>query len=122
LPEAASVERILSIVVRGRIVAARTAPKTAGIDDILTLIVYGQEKDAIAGKMEEITEERKIEAFKRDAKNVRNSEEIVMIGLRGSRSASLNCGSCGYKSCKEFEAASKSAAKISLGQHAFSRR
>ncbi len=25
--------------------AARTAPKTAGLDDIITLIVYGEEKD-----------------------------------------------------------------------------
>lgn len=92
---------------KSMLVAARTAPKTAGIDDILTLIVYGQEKDAIAGKMEEIAEERKIEGFKRDAKNVRDSEEIVLIGLRGSKSAGLNCGSCGYESCEEFEAIGK---------------
>lgn len=26
------------------LVAARTAPKSAGIDDILTLIIYGKEK------------------------------------------------------------------------------
>ena len=69
--------------------AARTAPKTAGIDDILTLIVYGEDKDAIARKMDEIGERRKTEGFKRDAKNVRDSEAVVLIGVRGKKSKGL---------------------------------
>jgi len=87
--------------------AARTAPKSGGIDDILTSIVYGEEKDAVAEKMEKTAEERKIEGFKRDGKNVRNSEAVVLIGVRGSKSFGLNCGACGYKNCKEFEEAQK---------------
>jgi uncharacterized ferredoxin-like protein len=39
------------------LVAARTAPKTAGVDDILTLTVYGEEKDTIAKQMERMAEE-----------------------------------------------------------------
>ncbi|MGQ9725631.1 MAG: ferredoxin domain-containing protein [Candidatus Bathycorpusculaceae bacterium] len=89
------------------LVAARTAPKTGGVDDILTLIVYGKEKDAIAEKMEQIAEERKIEGFKRDAKNVRDSEAVILIGVKGNKSFILNCGACGYKSCKDFEEAEK---------------
>jgi len=89
------------------LIAARTAPKSGGIDDVLTLIVYGEDKDAIADKMEEIAEERKIEGFKRDAKNVRDSEAVVLIGVRGNKSFGLNCGACGYKNCKEFEEAHK---------------
>jgi uncharacterized ferredoxin-like protein len=85
------------------LVAARTAPKSAGIDDILTLIVYGKEKDAMADKMEKIAEERNAEAFKRDAKNVRDSNVVVLIGARGNKSFGLNCGACGYKTCKDFE-------------------
>jgi len=52
------------------LIAARTAPKSAGVADVLTVIVHVKEKDAIARKMEEIAEERKIEGFTRDAKNV----------------------------------------------------
>jgi uncharacterized ferredoxin-like protein len=89
------------------LIAARTAPKTAGIDDILTLIVYGKEKDRIANKMEKTAEERKIKGFKRDAKNVKDSEAIILIGVKGNKSAGLNCGACGYKSCKKFEKATK---------------
>ena len=88
-------------------VSARTAPKTAGIDDILTLVVYGKEKEDIATKMEKIGEERKIEGFKRDAKNVRDSEAVVLVGVRGKKSIGLNCGACGYKNCKEFEKTAK---------------
>ena len=85
------------------LVAARTAPKSAGIDDILTMIVYGKEKDRIASKMEEIAKKRRAEGFIRDAKNVRDSEAVVLIGVRGSKSFGLDCGACGHKTCKEFE-------------------
>jgi uncharacterized ferredoxin-like protein len=97
------------------LVAARTAPKTAGKDDILTLIVYGEEKDSIAEKMEEIAEERKIERFRRDAKNVRDSEAVVLIGVRGTKSMGLNCGACGYESCEEFESAKKKLGRDFVG-------
>jgi uncharacterized ferredoxin-like protein len=65
------------------LIAARTASKSAGIGDILTIIVYGKEKDAIAVKMEEMAEERKIEDFRRDTKNARESEAVISIGVRG---------------------------------------
>jgi len=92
------------------LVAARTAPKSAGIDDILTLIAYGEEKDEIADKMEEIAEQRKSDGFRRDARNVRDSEVIVLISVRGNRSLGLNCGACGHKTCKDFEEAKKAGA------------
>jgi uncharacterized ferredoxin-like protein len=92
----------LLLAARMMIVAARTAPKSGGMDDILTLIVYGGEKDAIASKMDEMSIERKLDGFKRDAKNVRDSEAIVLVGVRGNKSFGLNCGGCGFASCKEF--------------------
>ena len=89
------------------IVAARTAPKTGGVDDILTLIVYGTEKDAIAEKMEQIAGERNAEGFRRDAKNVRDSLAAVLVGVRGGKSFRFNCGGCGYEDCSEFAAVGK---------------
>jgi uncharacterized ferredoxin-like protein len=96
------------------LIGARTAPKSGGIDDVLTMIVYGEEKEGIAGKMEEIASKRKIEGFKRDAKNVRDSEVVILIGVRGGKSFGFQCGACGYKSCEEFEEAEKK-----LGQDFF---
>jgi uncharacterized ferredoxin-like protein len=69
------------------LIAARTAPKTGGVDDVLILIIYGEEKEAIAEKMEKIGEERKIEGFRWDAKNVRDSEAAVLIGLEETRAS-----------------------------------
>lgn len=89
------------------LVSARTAPKSGGIDDILTIIVSGKEKETLAEKMDEIGEERKIDGFKRDAENLRNSETAVLIGVRGTKSFKINCGACGYATCDEFDKAQK---------------
>lgn len=89
------------------LISARTAPKSGGVDDILTAIVLGAEKDALADEMDKIAEERKISGFKRDAENLRNSEATILIGVFGDRSFKLNCGACGYETCGEFDEAEK---------------
>jgi len=89
---------------RQMMLSARTAPKSGGIDDVLTLILHGKEKDSIAEQMEEIAEKRKSEGFGRDARNVRNSEAIVLIGIKRTKGFGLNCGACGFETCEEFNA------------------
>jgi len=89
------------------LVSARTAPKSSGLDDVLTVIVLGKEKDSLADEMDKIAEEREISGFKRDAKNLRDSMAAVLIGVRGTKSLKLNCGACGYSTCNEFDAAEK---------------
>lgn len=89
------------------VVSARTAPKSGGVDDILTAIVIGEEKDSLASEMEKIAEERGIGGFRRDAKNVRDSDAVVLIGVRGTKKFGLNCGACGYANCEEFERTEK---------------
>lgn len=89
------------------VVAARTGPKTAGIDDVLSLIIYGPEKDLVVEKMEEIAAERGIEGFRRDAKNVRDSDAVILVGVRANRSLGLNCAGCGFEDCKAFDEAEK---------------
>jgi uncharacterized ferredoxin-like protein len=84
-------------------IATRTAPKSGGVDDIMTAIVYGEEKDALAQEMETIGNERDIAGFARDGGNVRKSTAVVLIGVRGTREFGLDCGACGYASCLEFE-------------------
>ncbi|MBS7615683.1 hypothetical protein KEJ45_00575 [Candidatus Bathyarchaeota archaeon] len=96
-------------------VAARTAPKTAGIDDIITLVVYGKEKEGIAEKMREIANERNIDGFRRDAKNVDDSDAVLLIGVRGNKSIGINCGACGFKNCKELEDSMKKAGQDFIG-------
>lgn len=87
------------------LVSARTAPKSGGIDDIVLAVVYGEEKDEIAAEMERIAEERNVEGFRRDSKNLRDSEAALLVGIKGPKSFGLDCGACGYKSCDSFDRA-----------------
>jgi hypothetical protein len=56
-------EAILEAV-RLMLAAVSTEPKTAGAEDIVALIVYREEKDAVADTMDEMEDNRKIEGFK----------------------------------------------------------
>jgi len=101
------------------LVSARTAPKSGGVDDILAMVVSGERKAAIAKEMEMIGEDRRVEGkfegFRRDADNVRRSEAIVLIGVRGKKSFALDCGACGYNTCKDFNAAGSKMGKDFVG-------
>jgi uncharacterized ferredoxin-like protein len=89
------------------VVSARTSPKSGGVDDILTAVVYGAEVEALAADMEKIATERKVARWSQQAPNVRDSDVIVLIGVRGTKRYLTNCGACGYGSCEEFEKAEK---------------
>jgi len=93
------------------LVSARTAPKAGGIDNVDMLILYEKEKDILAEEMVKIGKERGIDGFMRDAKNVKDSEVVVLVGVEGTKSFGLNCGACGFSSCEEF-----SKAKREMGQ------
>jgi uncharacterized ferredoxin-like protein len=84
------------------VVSARTAPKSGGVDDILTAVVTGGEIAALASDLEKIGVERKVERWGQQAKEVRSAEAIVLIGVRGTKPYVLNCGACGYGSCEAF--------------------
>jgi uncharacterized ferredoxin-like protein len=103
-------------VSRLMLVSARTAPKSGGVDDILTALVFGKEKESLVAEMEKMGEERSINKFGRDAGNVRNSEAVVLIGVRGTKKfGGISCGACGYADCDEFEKAEKKAGQDFTG-------
>jgi uncharacterized ferredoxin-like protein len=97
--------------------AARTAPKAGGEDDILTALVWGEDKDRLADTMEKLGEELGMsEMFSMNATNVRTSEYVLLIGARAcKRFRNLNCGACGYNTCEEFEKAKKKEGKTFKG-------
>jgi uncharacterized ferredoxin-like protein len=89
------------------LVSARTAPKSGGIDDIVIALVYGKEKDEIADEMDKIARERSLKGFNRDSRNARDSEIVLLVGVKGSKAFGLNCGACGYQTCEEFNKAKR---------------
>lgn len=82
--------------------SARTAPKTRGIDNIEVIVIdEGPDKDKLIKKMNELSEKLAKPSMGRDAGSIRDSLQIVVIGVR-SVPAGLDCGFCGYPKCAEL--------------------
>jgi uncharacterized ferredoxin-like protein len=93
--------------------AARTAPKTRGLDSVETLILEGEDLETLAAAMEAKVGEKggKLPSFARDAKNVRASAAVLLVGVTGepkNPKVPLDCGACGYPGCAEFIETKKS--------------
>jgi uncharacterized ferredoxin-like protein len=83
--------------------AARTAPKTRGIDNIQVLAIDDENtKQTLLGKMKEIARSENRPSFARDADSILASPLIVVIGVL-SNPAGLNCGFCGNPNCDSLK-------------------
>jgi uncharacterized ferredoxin-like protein len=80
--------------------AARTAPKARGLDYVETAVVVSEQKNRLADEMDRLSVELKAPFFARDAKSVRDSQAVVLIGTRFSQRG-LNDGYCGFDTCRE---------------------
>ncbi len=86
-------------VARAAAAAARTAPKAKGVDQIVTLVLTGPEKDRLADETLKIGEEKNIPFFVRDAKNLRAAAAVLLVGVKNKARGVPNCGYCGYPDC-----------------------
>ena len=89
--------------------SARTAPKTRGVDAIATMIVDGDDLEILACAMEDKAKEQPPNSsllFGEDEfRAVRNSSRVLLIGVVGNPKKielPLDCGACGYKTCKQL--------------------
>lgn len=82
--------------------AARTAPKTRGIDNLIIKLVDGDDLERLAAVMEEAAAQKpeKRASFVRDARNVRASQAVVLVGAKNNP-AGLDCGWCGFADCAQ---------------------
>lgn len=81
--------------------AARTAPKGKGVDNLVTLVVTGKDKDRLAKEMRRVAEENSAGFFARDAGCVDNSQAVVLLGQRPVPFYLPVCGYCGFQDCAE---------------------
>jgi uncharacterized ferredoxin-like protein len=85
--------------------AARTAPKTRGIDNISTFVVDDQEtKSRVVAKMKEIAKRDNRPTFERDANNLAASHAALAVGV-AANPAGLDCGYCNHPTCDDLRAA-----------------
>jgi len=88
-------------VAREMALAARTAPKGRGRDQLHIIILTDEEKDALADHMQKIGEEEDIAFFLRDAQNLKSAPVILLLGTECSPLEVPHCGFCGFADCEE---------------------
>ncbi len=95
---------VLDTLAKSILLAARTAPKAKGVDDIITALVEKEDIEALASCMEKLADKKgsSFAFLKRDAANLRNAGAVVLIGVKSSGAAGLNCGACGFETCAEM--------------------
>ena len=89
-------------------VAARTAPKACGIDNMDTVILTGEEKAELTDQMRAIGTElgTKGAFFIRDADNFDAAHVAVLFGITyKTRGLGDMCKLCGFDTCADCEAA-----------------
>jgi uncharacterized ferredoxin-like protein len=96
---------VLETFAKSILLAARTAPKARGVDDIITALVEKNDIEVLVSTMERLADEKGagfVYPFKRDAANLRNAGAVILIGVKTSGAAGLNCGACGFETCAEM--------------------
>jgi uncharacterized ferredoxin-like protein len=85
--------------------AARTAPKTRGLDNLRTAAIADEAaKQTLTAKMREIAARENRPSMARDAGNIERSPVLVILGVEANP-AGLNCGFCGRPTCDALEEA-----------------
>jgi len=83
------------------LVAAKTAPKARGIDNLVMMIAEKSDIVILSNKMIEISKKTEVDSFKRDAENILLSIYLVLIGTKIQTAGLLKCGMCGFANCDE---------------------
>jgi len=82
--------------------SARTAPKAKGQDALVARVLVGDEVKELARGMDALGTDKKIRFFLRDAGNVKESDAVLLLGIRREPTAGLDCGACGFATCAEM--------------------
>ena len=87
-------------------IAARTAPKTKGVDNIVTYIMDSDtEINKLTKYMKTTAKKENKPGFARDAENIKQAAMIVFIGTKTTPINLTYCGFCGYKDCASLSKA-----------------
>ena len=82
--------------------AARTAPKTRGMDGLVTCVVTGEDKDRLAAHMRELAGRLDYAFFARDADNVDYADAVVLFGMEEQRRGlNAGCQYCHFADCAD---------------------
>ena len=83
------------------VIAARTAPKGRGDNNMVINVVEKEGIVQISRKMKEMGEELEIPSFVRDAENILSAPVMVLFGTKIKALGLKKCGMCGFSGCEE---------------------
>lgn len=96
--EARAIDQVVELMA----LAARTAPKARGVDNLVVVAVRAKVKDQLAAEMKRIVqEENGLPNFERDAGNIEKASVVLLLGQKVKPLGPRPCGYCGYKDCEE---------------------
>jgi len=81
------------------LLAARTAPKGRGENNIKAICVVGDEIKKISDALKTLGEKEGIASFVRDAENILSSDSMILIGTAIKPLGLKKCGMCGFENC-----------------------
>lgn len=88
-------------VAKAMVVAAITAPKGKGVNNIETCIVTNSDIAPIVAKMQHMAVEFDVPSFARDAANISQCDVMVLFGTKITPLFLKKCGMCGFANCEE---------------------
>jgi uncharacterized ferredoxin-like protein len=99
--------RAVEMVAELMALSARTAPKGRGQDSIVIKVAAGEELQELARELRGLGEARGIKFYLRDAGNLEKSDACVIIGSKAADHVGLDCGGCGFVTCRDMLEAQK---------------
>ena len=99
--------RAVEMVAELMALSARTAPKGRGMDSIVIKVIAGEELQKLARELRRLGEARGIKFYLRDAGNLEKSDACVLISCKALDHAGMDCGGCGFATCRDMLEAQK---------------
>lgn len=99
ITEAQTAKEIILLTAKEMMAAARTAPKTRGMDPVYIAMLEEAEITKLAVQMKEIAEMFQQPFFARDASCIENLPAVILIGTELKQMELEVCGLCGHTNC-----------------------
>ena len=81
------------------VASAVTAPKARGINSMESMILDGEDKDALVAKMRQIGKDTEQAFYIRDANNLDSCSCVVLFAAQETYRGLAHCGCCGAGDC-----------------------
>ncbi len=98
-----SEKNTLSLVADMMLTAAKTAPKGSGKDNVVSMIISGDEKIELSNTMRKLSKKYDEAFIERDANNLDSCDLVVIIGVKYNPFGLDNCHLCGFENCAEMK-------------------